>query len=148
MNFNPFRRSNEQNVEIEPFFQHCSQSIRFYTLRIDYNLLDYEQKNISYTFSNVKRAIFLVLNGWITILYLFCFILWPRNDYLLSIDDYDKIVHSKRNDFIVIEMIIVFTLRECLYYHHLNELIKYKSKLNEFLIKYWHYDDNKLSFEF
>ncbi|KAH9425031.1 hypothetical protein DERP_009256 [Dermatophagoides pteronyssinus] len=45
-------------------------------------------------------------------------------------------------------MIIVFVLRECLFYHHLFELIKYKSKITEFLMKYCQYDDCELSFEY
>uniref|UniRef100_A0A6P6YGT7 Uncharacterized protein LOC113798170 n=1 Tax=Dermatophagoides pteronyssinus TaxID=6956 RepID=A0A6P6YGT7_DERPT len=124
------------------------QSIKLYALRIDYHLFDYEQKIIYWSFSTIKRAIFVTLNAWITILFLLCWVLWPHNDYLINIDTIDKIVHSNRNDFIAIELIIVFVLRECLFYHHLFELIKYKSKLTEFFIKYCHYNDNELSFEY
>ncbi|KAH9425032.1 FH2 domain-containing protein 1 [Dermatophagoides pteronyssinus] len=140
-------RSNQQNVKIKYFFMEIFQSIKFYAIRIDYQFLDYEQRNISWTFSTIKRAILFSLNSWLTIVYLFCLILWPCNDYLLSIDEFDKIVYSNRNDFIIIEMIIVFVLRECLFYNYLNELIKYKSKITEFLMKYCQYDDRELTFE-
>ena len=147
MNINLFRRSNQPNVKIKYFFMEIFQSIKFYAIRIDYQFLDYEQQNISWTFSTIKRAILFTLNSWLTIVYLFCLILWPRNDYLLSIETFDKIVYSNRNDFIIIEMIIVFVLRECLFYNYLKELIKYKSKLTEFLMKYCQYDDCELSIE-
>nr|XP_027196925.1 uncharacterized protein LOC113791355 [Dermatophagoides pteronyssinus] len=65
-------------------------------------------------------------------MFLFSYVIWPHNDYLISIDIFDKIVNANRNDFIVIDMIIVFILQ---------------SKINEFLIKYWHYNDDKISFK-
>ncbi|XP_075681368.1 uncharacterized protein LOC113797649 [Dermatophagoides pteronyssinus] len=145
---NPFKPFNNEIVEIKHFIRNGFQTIKFYALRIDYDLVDYEHQNICWTFSKIKRSVFLLINGCISLLYLSLCVLWPHNDYLISMEIYDEIVNSKRNDFIVIEMIIVFILRECLYYYHLLQFIKYKSKINEFIIKYWHYNDNELSSEY
>ncbi|KAH9425029.1 hypothetical protein DERP_009254 [Dermatophagoides pteronyssinus] len=144
---NPFKQSNE-NIKIRYFFRQGFQSLKFFNLRINYNLDDYEQRNISWSFSTIKQAILITMNGWITILYLLCWIIWSKNDYLISIDIYNKILHLNNGNFIVIELIIVFILREYLYYKHLIQFINYKSKINDFLIKYWHYDDNELLSEF
>nr|XP_027196926.1 uncharacterized protein LOC113791356 [Dermatophagoides pteronyssinus] len=91
---------------------------------ITVRLNDYEQQNISWTFSSVKRAILITLIVWLTILFLLIIVIWPQNDYLISIEIFNEIVHSKRNDFIVIETII--------------------SKITEFLMKYCQYDDCEL----
>nr|XP_027196933.1 uncharacterized protein LOC113791364 [Dermatophagoides pteronyssinus] len=146
-NMNPFKQSNE-NIKIRYFFRQGFQSLKFFNLRINYNLNDYEQRNISWSFSTIKQSILITMNGWITILYLLCWIIWSKNDYLISIDIYNKILHLNNGNFIVIELIIVFILREYLYYKHLLQFINYKSKINDFLIKYWHYDDNELLSEF
>uniref|UniRef100_A0A6P6YGC9 Uncharacterized protein LOC113797649 n=1 Tax=Dermatophagoides pteronyssinus TaxID=6956 RepID=A0A6P6YGC9_DERPT len=110
--------------------------------------MDYEQQNISWTFSLIKRAILITLNVWISIVFLLIIVIWPQNDYLISIEMLNEIVHSNRNDFIIIETIIAFVLRECLYYYHLFELIQYKSKITEIIIKYCQYDDNELSLKY
>ena len=144
MNVKLFRRS-DQKAEIKFCIRRGFEIIKFYNLRINYDLSDYEQRKISWTYSKIKRAILITLNEWISIVFLVCLIIWPHNDYVMSIDTFDKIIGSKRNDFIVIEMIIVFILHDYLWYHFLLEVIHYKSSMNDFFIDNWQYDDQQLA---
>nr|XP_046913248.1 uncharacterized protein LOC124494134 [Dermatophagoides farinae] len=144
MNFHLFKPSIE-NAEIKFCIRRGFEIFKFYNLRINYDLFDYQQRKISWTYSTIKPAIWITLNGWISIVFLVCLIIWPHNDYVISIDTFDKIIGSKRNDFIVIEMIIVFILHDYLWYHFLLEVIHYKSSMNDFFINNWQYDDQQLA---
>ncbi|KAH9522983.1 hypothetical protein DERF_006536 [Dermatophagoides farinae] len=113
--------------------------------KAELNISSAMQRKISWTYSTIKPAIWITLNGWISIVFLVCLIIWPHNDYVMSIDTFDKIFGSKRNDFLVIHMIIVFILHEYFWYHFLLEVIHYKSAMNDFFINNWQYDDQQLS---
>ncbi|KAH9425033.1 hypothetical protein DERP_009258 [Dermatophagoides pteronyssinus] len=54
------------------------QTIKFYALRIDYDLFDYKHQNICWTFSKIKRSVFLLINGCISLLYLLLCVVWPH----------------------------------------------------------------------
>ncbi|KAH9493872.1 hypothetical protein DERF_014600 [Dermatophagoides farinae] len=74
----PIRKQKLNN-----FFRHGFEIIKFYNLRINYDLFDYQQRKISWTYSTIKPAIWITLNGWISIVYLSCLIIWPHNDYVM-----------------------------------------------------------------
>ncbi|UXI22872.1 hypothetical protein NH340_JMT08815 [Sarcoptes scabiei] len=135
--FKPYRI-----VEIEQIFHCYFKFHRYYLLRFNYSLIDYQHKQLNLRISNLKFLLWCCLRAWISFLYLWILTLFPDAEWILSQNFLFKIIDNLNGVnvlFVYVSIIILWV--EHAWFQAFRSLLNYSLKLIENVLIV--YDDRK-----
>lgn len=139
-----FNHKNQQkNIRIYELFRQGFDYWKHYSFRMEYTNIEYEQNIIPMSFRTFCRTIFIELNAWSAIIYMFSMITWPDNEIFIEIEDIEHMMNVKHITILAIEMISAFFILELMWFQLFHDIIQYRSSFNEFFANNWNYDDRQ-----
>ncbi|KAH9497035.1 hypothetical protein DERF_013048 [Dermatophagoides farinae] len=134
MNILPFKRKSDHIIR--PLVKYSFHSLKYLIIRINYQLWQYQQRQIPLTYSSIRPAILITITGWMSTIMWFSKIQWGRAVFPITNDDSARIFHISCFTICVKFMTVVSCILEFLWIIFIRKLLKYESGLNDFLIYY------------
>lgn len=78
----PLRLKLQKFDRINEIFAIRFEDMKYFTLRVEYTLLEYENKEIEWTLKRLRRSILVAFRSFLAIVYLWIMILWPQFPWL------------------------------------------------------------------
>ncbi|KAH7643529.1 hypothetical protein HUG17_5891 [Dermatophagoides farinae] len=125
----------------------CFKCIKYYLFRLEYSLLDYQQRRIRWTcYRTIEPSIWITTNSMILIAIMFTAIRRPKSiaGLPLSFEDFEEMFDIQRLDIAIVHLLVVFLTLEYLWFELVKKIFRYNFPLNDLFIKYRNYDDNLL----
>ena len=140
MNILPFKRKSDHIIR--PLVKYSFHSLKYLIIRINYQLWQYQQRQIPLTYSSLRPAILITITGWMSTIMWFSKIQWGRAVFPITNDDSARIFHISCFTICVKFMTVVSCILEFLWIIFIRKLLKYESGLNDFLIYYSRHHKN------
>ncbi|KAH7643922.1 hypothetical protein HUG17_6284 [Dermatophagoides farinae] len=140
MNILPFKRKSDHIIR--PLVRYSFHSLKYLIIRINYQLWQYQQRQIPLTYSSIRPAILITITGWICTIMWFSKIQWERAVFPLTYDDSARIFHISCFTVCIKFMIVVNCILEFLWIIFIRKLLKYESGLNDLFLYYSRHHKN------
>uniref|UniRef100_A0A6P6YCK3 Uncharacterized protein LOC113796553 n=1 Tax=Dermatophagoides pteronyssinus TaxID=6956 RepID=A0A6P6YCK3_DERPT len=120
------------------------ECFKFYIIRLEYSLNDYENHRIPMNIHTYWRAIWITTICWINIIGIIRTVIYPNTIELNAINALETKFHLKRMNLILSHLIIAYLLLDYLWLILFRNIIGYRFDANKLFIKYIQYDDEQL----
>ncbi|KPM08701.1 hypothetical protein QR98_0072250 [Sarcoptes scabiei] len=115
-----------------------------YTIRMEYDLEDYKNRRINFTFGNLRRASIDFIRFLLVSVFLATMILARDTESILSAKRFETMLEIDRIDLLFLLYMAVSSLLEYLWIYTFWEILVYDSAYNEFIAIQYKFDDSKL----
>ena len=140
-----WKNFQNKNLQMNNIFIEGFENWKFYSFRLNYSLSDYRNWRIQKcSYQTINRSIWITINAWIIIISMATMIYYKNNPYLLNLHHIERIYNVNRYDLLIIDLIFCFIILEYMWLHLFNEVINYRSSINNFFITNIPFDCKKL----
>ena len=125
----------------------CFKCIKYYLFRLEYSLLDFQQRRIRWTcYRTIEPSIWITTYSTIITSIMLTTIRRPKSiiGLPLSFEDLEEMFDIQRLDITIVHLLVVFMISEYLWFELVKKIFRYNFPLNDLFIKYRNYDDNLL----
>ncbi|KAH7638627.1 hypothetical protein HUG17_2660 [Dermatophagoides farinae] len=139
--------STENIIHISDVINNCFKCMKYYLLRLEYSLLDYQRRCIRWTcYRTIKPSIWITTYSTIITSIMLTAIRRPKSiiGLPLSFEDLEEMFNIQRLDITIVHLLVVFMLLEYLWFELFKKIFSYNFPLNDLFIKYYNYNDNLL----
>ncbi|XP_075681149.1 uncharacterized protein LOC142646360 [Dermatophagoides pteronyssinus] len=140
MNILSFRQKPD-NI-LRPLVRYSFVALKYLIVRINYQLWQYQQRQISLTYSSLIPAIIITTTGWICTIFWIAKTQWPNDVFPVTIDESARIFHIPCFMIVVRFMIVINCILEILWIIFIRKVLNYDSGINDLLIYYSIHDDD------
>lgn len=121
----PYRKRDIASIFLQNF-----ENIKFFNSRLEFSLSDYEQRQISIrSLQTIQNSIWITTMEILTIITFIICIIWPNNDYTISIRLLERIIKMERIDLIMINLVFAFGLVHCFWLYSFKQATTYQCSL-------------------
>ena len=107
---------NSNTTKLNDILKRSFYYLKYYSLRLEYSIEDYNERKILKTFQTFQRSIWITINNWISIGFLILIIFFNNNnDLIINIERIELMTKSNRLDLLFLELLIIFSLLELLW---------------------------------
>ncbi|XP_046913477.2 uncharacterized protein LOC124494347 [Dermatophagoides farinae] len=129
---------------MDEFFKY----LKYYIFRLEYSIDDYQNRRIKWTYQTFRRSIWLTLSFWLNIVCISHFVIYPTRIELKVLQNFESEFHLQRSDLVFSHLLFAFTVLEYLWFDLFREILTYKFKVNELIMKYSRFNDDELEPEY
>nr|XP_046912841.1 uncharacterized protein LOC124493783 [Dermatophagoides farinae] len=146
--FFPSSSSSKKFVKIGNIMDEFFKYLKYYIFRLEYSMDDYQNRSIQWTYQTFRRSIWLTLSFWLNIVCIFHFVIYPTRIELKVLQNFESEFHLQRSDLVFSHLLFAFIMLEYLWFDLFREILTYKFKVNELIIKYSRFNDDALEPEY
>ena len=125
-----FIRSHRK-PDIASIFIENFDYLKLFNSRLEYSLSDYKYRQINLSFQTIKHSIWINSIQFFTILVYASSIIWPKNDYIVSLQQFEQTFEVQRFDLVVITLVMMFCVFQCFWLYSFKKVISYQCSLTD-----------------